>query len=89
LIEFIRTTVAEYSTPHATLRNYRQQLGFLTVANNASSFFASLVHLEQKSRARAKNPVSPSILGFPTPYSRRNPVFWGKGVRFNFLLFNL
>jgi hypothetical protein len=51
LIEFIRTTVAEYSTPHATLRNYRQQLGFLTVANNASSFFAYLVHLEQKSRA--------------------------------------
>jgi hypothetical protein len=89
LIEFIRTTVAEYSTPHATLRKYRQQLGFLTVANNASSFFASLVHLEQKSRARSKNPVSPSILRFPTPYSRRNPVFWGKRVRFNFLLFNL
>jgi hypothetical protein len=81
--------VAEYSTPHATLRKYRQQLGFLTVANNASSFFAFVVHLEQKSRAKAKNPVSPSILRFPTPSSRRNPVFWGKRVRFNFLLFNL
>jgi hypothetical protein len=81
--------VAESSTPHATLRNYRQQLCFLTVANKASSFFAFLVNFEQKSRARAKNPVSPSILRFPTPYSRRNPVFWGKRVRFNFLLFNL
>jgi len=89
LIEFIRTTVAEYSTPHATWRKYRQQLGFLTVANNASSFFAFVVHLEQKSRAKAKNPVSPSILRFPTPSSRRNPVFWGKRVRFNFLLFYL
>ncbi|MEG4587089.1 hypothetical protein QUA54_17985 [Microcoleus sp. MOSTC5] len=85
--------MAEYSTAQATLPDYRLLLGFLTVfltlANNASSFFASLVHLEQNSRARAKNPVSPLIIRFSTPYSRRNPVFWGKRVRFNFLLFNL
>jgi hypothetical protein len=59
LIDFIRTTLAEYSTLQATLPNYRQQLAFLTVANNASSFFASLVYLEKNSRVRAKNLVYP------------------------------
>ncbi|MEG4345664.1 hypothetical protein QUB70_20655 [Microcoleus sp. A003_D6] len=39
--------------------DYRQQLGFLTVANNASSFFPSLVHLEQIEHGGAKNPVFP------------------------------
>jgi hypothetical protein len=51
------------------LRKYRQQLGFLTVANSASSFFASLVDREQKSRAAAEKP------GFSLDSSFPNPIF--------------
>jgi len=47
------------SNLQAALRDYRQHLAFLTVTNNASRFFASLVYFEQNSRVIDKKLVSP------------------------------